>query len=462
MKKLYQFSFILLLQLFTFDFVNASTPTITSPQSDGGCYFADSSSSSQFTLLQNGGMSTSIITDQIKCSCATKPDSLGLATDIFVAKADGTIQTYFTGSSIGISTSSGFDTNKERCFRENTARFYNPSVRQCFNDLTSCKAATPTTTTTGTGTPQSDGGCFFAPPSSGNQNILLKNGGSSTSIITDEIKCSCATKPDTMGNLTDIFVAKPEGGITSYFSGSSIGTATSAGYITARDKCFRENTQRYYNKREGKCYSDLNSCKASNTAAAASSCTEADENKLFLVVPPATKTPIDAATEAAKKTSVLNCVKTGKTVTQCINTYFGAGPTSTVLSNDNFARCTCLYDSNGILGNVCTLTGTACTKVCSLKKEGFANFQTSKAVTPSSPLAFIKVLSDFLFWLAVIIFVINFLRAGLAYAQSKGDEGKLKEASAILTSTIGGIIFILLIGGLVRYILDTLGAAGLR
>lgn len=320
--------------------MKASTPTITSPQSDGGCYFADSSSSSQTTLLQNGGMSTSAITDEIKCSCATKPDSLGLATDIFVAKADGTIQTYFTGSSVGTSTSSGFDTNKERCFRENTARFYSPVVRQCF--------------------------------------------------------------------------------------------------------------------------SDLNSCKAANTAAAASSCTEADENKLFLIVPPATKTPIDSATEAAKKTSVLNCVKTGKTVTQCINTYFGAGPTSTALSNDNFARCTCLYDSNGILGTVCTLTGTACTKVCSLKKEGFANFQTSKAVTPSSPLAFIKVLSDFLFWLAVIIFVINFLRAGLSYAQSKGDETKLKEASAILTSTIGGIIFILLMGGLVRYILDTLGAAGLR
>ena len=58
--------------------------------------------------------------------------------------------------------------------------------------------------------------------------------------------------------------------------------------------------------------------------------------------------------------------------------------------------------------------------------------------------------------------MINFLRAGLSYAQSKGDETKLKEASAILTSTIGGIIFILLMGGLVRYILDTLGAAGLR
>lgn len=152
-------------------------------------------------------------------------------------------------------------------------------------------------------------------------------------------------------------------------------------------------------------------------------------------------------------TSYLNCVRRTGNQTLCFASNFGVSP-------NRIYRCNCVAQP-GLLCTIGGVAGLPCDPVCTLSQSGF-NVQTAPKVTAASPLAFIKVLSDFLFWLAVIIFVINFLRAGLSYAQSKGDESKLKEASAILTSTIGGMVFILLMGGLVRYILDTLGAAGLR
>jgi hypothetical protein len=155
----------------------------------------------------------------------------------------------------------------------------------------------------------------------------------------------------------------------------------------------------------------------------------------------------------AEVTSYTNCIRANGTNESCSLSKIGVPATS-------IYKCTCA-DPGGALCTIGGIAGLPCPKICSYTQGGF-NLRIQQQVKASSPLAFIKVLSDFIFWLAVLIFVINFLRAGLSYTQSKGDETKLKEASAILTSTIGGMVFILLMGGLVRYILDTLGAAGLR
>jgi hypothetical protein len=183
---------------------------------------------------------------------------------------------------------------------------------------------------------------------------------------------------------------------------------------------------------------------------------------MFLLVPPSTKTEITPEDETTKRNSILNCVRTGKTETQCLNEYFGAGPTRTEINNSNFYRCTCRANLEGALCTVGELTSIPCPKICNLVQTGFVTAALAKNVTINSPLQFIKVLSNFLFYAAIFLFIVNFLLAGLEYVRSKGEPDALKKAQAKITNAIGGLVFILLVGALLNYIISILISSGFQ
>jgi hypothetical protein len=181
---------------------------------------------------------------------------------------------------------------------------------------------------------------------------------------------------------------------------------------------------------------------------------------MFLLFPPGTKTEITPSEEATKRSSILDCVRRGKTDIQCLNEYFGAGSTSTAIKNSDFYRCRCQANLTGALCTVGSLAGVPCSKICSLTPSGFVAAALTQKVAISSPLTFIKVLSNFLFYAAILIFIINFLLAGLQYVRSGGQPDALKTAQARITNSIGGLIFILLVGGLLNYLVSQLTSFG--
>lgn len=120
-----------------------------------------------------------------------------------------------------------------------------------------------------------------------------------------------------------------------------------------------------------------------------------------------------------------------------------------------FFQCKCsktLVGEAGAFGEVVSwITGTD-TYSCYLKPVRGTNFLKIQEVKVSSPLALIKSVSDVLFYVAVILFVLNLLRAGLAYIQSEGIPDDLKKGRALLTNTMSGMVFFLLVTGFIYYI----------
>jgi hypothetical protein len=157
--------------------------------------------------------------------------------------------------------------------------------------------------------------------------------------------------------------------------------------------------------------------------------------------------------EAAMRTAVMNCFKSGN-VTQefCLAAAFGAGA-----SNSKIFRCKCTVPVN-----LQCSAGVGCEEVCSLVPSGFADLVKTTAPTPQSPMAFIQVIANFVFYLAIFIFVINFIYAGFLYVRSSGEEDKLKEAHNRLNNSIAGLVFIILIGALLNYVVGILASSGLR
>ena len=325
-----------------------------------------------------------------------------------------------------------------------------------FRDIDSCKTAYTNATTSGGGLSSalSDGGCFFATPNSGKQTQIL-----TVSVAgSPSHYCSCATTNRGRPPFYDVFVESPSGVKNTYFSGLS----TDAGYDAAKNNCFNNNTNRFYSPSAGQCFSTLDSCKAATRTARDLACTEAQEVNIFLLFPPGTKTEITPSEEATKRSSILNCVRSGKTDIQCLNEYFGAGPTSTAIKNSDFYRCRCQANLTGALCTVGSLAGVPCAKICSLTPSGFVTAALAQNVTISSPLQFIKVLSNFLFYAAIFLFIVNFLLAGFDYVRSGGQPDALKTAQAKITNAIGGLVFILLVGALLNYIISILISSGFQ
>lgn len=177
-------------------------------------------------------------------------------------------------------------------------------------------------------------------------------------------------------------------------------------------------------------------------------CNEAKENHLFVIGGGVNLdfTPEDART---KSISITNCINNGGNASSCMDSVYNASG----LTNRNFFKCTCESPLT------CGLPGFSCDKTCNLNQINGYNFVETEPIRPQSPLLLIKVISNFMFYIALTIFVVNFITAGYMYIRSSGEPDKLKEATDKLTNTIGGLVFILLIGGLLNYVVGVLQSA---
>jgi hypothetical protein len=127
-------------------------------------------------------------------------------------------------------------------------------------------------------------------------------------------------------------------------------------------------------------------------------------------------------------------------------------------SSLNGERCTCNVSYNpGYDPIFCSATENfdlpRCQKRC---KWETVELTQSEPVKIASPLALVNVIANFIFWIAVILFVINFMSAGFLYIKSAGEPEKLKQAQQSLLGTIFGFIFILIASGVINYVISTL------
>jgi len=187
------------------------------------------------------------------------------------------------------------------------------------------------------------------------------------------------------------------------------------------------------------------------------SCNLGDKNKIYLDKVLGDAAPAEDITSSVtdKQTTFRNCIKNGNPTEKCFKDTFG----STVKSNAHFFKCDCSTSYNPNYDYLwCTIGGGAvgfnCEEKCILRPTNFANYQEPKLQEAFNPIQFIKVVSDFLFSLAVIIFIINMLRASFMYITSSGDEGKMKEAYTTITNTIFGMVFIVFIGAVITYFIS--------
>ena len=74
-----------------------------------------------------------------------------------------------------------------------------------------------------------------------------------------------------------------------------------------------------------------------------------------------------------------------------------------------------------------------------------------------SPVGLLKTISNFLFYVAILYFVLLMLSNGYAYVRAAEDPGKLKEIKASLFNTIAGFLFVLLSGGLIISLINQIG-----
>lgn len=176
-------------------------------------------------------------------------------------------------------------------------------------------------------------------------------------------------------------------------------------------------------------------------------CTVQTQGRYFKYVPPYREISQNDVT------SYINCVRRTSDTNLCFLANFGVPP-------QRVYRCNCVEQT----GLLCTIGGIAnlpCEPLCTFSQSGF-NIQPIQEIKIFSPLQFIKVLSNFLFYAAIFLFIVNFLLAGLEYVRSKGEPDALKKAQAKITNAIGGLVFILLVGALLNYIISILTGAGFQ
>jgi hypothetical protein len=136
------------------------------------------------------------------------------------------------------------------------------------------------------------------------------------------------------------------------------------------------------------------------------------------------------------------------------------GTSTSCNSGTKFFQCKCTKTLLGEAGNfgevVSWVTGSE-TYNCYMKQLLPAQLRSLQEVKPLSPLAFFKATADALFYIAVLIFIFNILRAGLLYTRSGGTPDELKKARFVLYQTISGMIFFILVSGLIFYTNNAFG-----
>ena len=130
------------------------------------------------------------------------------------------------------------------------------------------------------------------------------------------------------------------------------------------------------------------------------------------------------------------------------------GTNSYCSAETKFFQCKCttnLLGTAGILGDFVAWSTGNKTYNCYLNPVSGVQLRNIPEVKPQSPVAFIKTLSNVFFYLAVFLFVINFLRIGMMYTRSQGSPDNLKKARALLFNNISGMVFLLLVSGLIIF-----------
>ena len=220
---------------------------------------------------------------------------------------------------------------------------------------------------------------------------------------------------------------------------------------TAYDQAFPGLTDRGGTYTPASGCSDFSPGMDSIPPAASQDCEESEEGSLFFGGSPASSAPYTEETQKKFTKCLSDESKAGgtradKASDTCKRKHLGGGVIYQCLCDVSynpsydFWRCNILPDEN------------ACSKRCILAETSISEIKTLKTQEAVSPLGLIRSISDFLFAVAVLIFIINMLRASFMYVTSGGDESKMKEAQSTITNTIFGMIFIVFIGALIRWV----------
>lgn len=125
-----------------------------------------------------------------------------------------------------------------------------------------------------------------------------------------------------------------------------------------------------------------------------------------------------------------------------------------------FFQCKCsktLVGSGGIIGEIINWSTGNSNYSCFMTAISTPQLVELKKIKSLSPFALIKTVTDVLFAVAVFIFIINLLRIGMVYVRSGGIPDNLKNARTLLNNTIAGMIFLLLVSGLIAYTNNAFG-----
>lgn len=198
-------------------------------------------------------------------------------------------------------------------------------------------------------------------------------------------------------------------------------------YINGMKKCFADHPKKqYYNSVSGGCFEDLTKCNQST-------CTTEDRGKYKV------------------NNAFITLGEANRQMEAC-----GPNNPTCILSIQNALtqRCDCSTAFNPnytpILCAAGESVGSDCTEKCRIVP---AKLVQIKPEPLKSPLAFIKVIVNFLFWIAVLLFILNFVTAGIEMVQAGDEPEKMKEATERVTSTIFGFVFILVASGLINYLI---------
>jgi hypothetical protein len=130
-------------------------------------------------------------------------------------------------------------------------------------------------------------------------------------------------------------------------------------------------------------------------------------------------------------------------------------------AGNSFFECSCDVSNNPNYNFFLCATGllpaSSCEELCVLQEAQLNNPLITKKAPSVSPLGFLNTIAEFLFGIAIIIFIINLLHGSFLFVSSGGDEGKMKEAQTLITNTIFGMIFVVFIGSLLRWVLAVTG-----
>lgn len=122
-----------------------------------------------------------------------------------------------------------------------------------------------------------------------------------------------------------------------------------------------------------------------------------------------------------------------------------------------FFQCKCsktLVGEAGAFGSVISWVTGADTYSCYLSEIKAPVYKRLMPIESFSPIMFIKTSTNLIFYMAILVFLINLIRAGTTYIQSEGIPDDMKKGREMLTNTIQGMVFFLVVIGLIGYLLN--------